>query len=161
MLLLIVAAPLAAQRRLALRFVEGRAAPVAAPVTPTAVSDSLHEPDAGRMLAGGLIGGVLGAGVGAAVGALAGTGRICGDDRCSLIYGVYGFGAGEALGVPLGVHLAGGRRGLYPVEFFASALAGGAVAVAFVRAGATPVAVVAAPAVQLLTAGLLEVHLRF
>ena len=147
-----LAAPLRAQR-LPPRFPELRAPPMLADAQATVAPDSLREPSVGRMMLTGVGVGVLGAGVGAAVGALAGKGRLCGDDSCSLVYGVYGFMAGEALGIPLGVHLGGDRRGIYLLEAVASVATAGAVAFALNLSPETGVAI---PVSQILLSVILE-----
>lgn len=61
---------------------------------------------------GALAGGVLGAFFGSYSGYyLTGGGRICGDDPCGLVGGLYGFLLGEFVGIGLGAHLGHGRRG--------------------------------------------------
>jgi hypothetical protein len=75
------------------------------------------------------LGGILGGGAGLFGGALAGYhlsggGRICGDDSCGLYGGVLGAAVGEMALLPLGVHLANGRRGNYGLELLASVAIG-------------------------------------
>lgn len=156
LLLVSLASPLSAQR-LPPRFAEFRVSPIPANTETQVAVDSMKEPSVGRMMLAGIGAGCLGAGVGAAVGALAGTGRLCGDDRCSVVWGTYGFAAGEALGIPLGVHLAGGRRGIYVLEAATSVATAGAIALAF---HLTPATAVVIPVSQILGAVILESELR-
>lgn len=156
LLLVSLAGPLSAQR-LPPRFAEFRAPPIPANTETQVAPDSMKESHVGRMMLAGMGAGVLGAGVGAAVGALAGTGRLCGDDRCSVVWGTYGFAVGEALGIPLGVHLAGGRRGMYVLEAVTSLATAGAIALAF---HVTPATAVVIPVSQILVSVILESDVR-
>jgi hypothetical protein len=109
------------------------------------------------MMLAGIGVGCLSAGAGAAVGALAGTGRLCGDDRCSVVWSAYGFAAGEAVGIPLGVHLAAGRRGIYVLEAATSVATAGALLLAF---HVTPGTAVAIPVSQIFVSLILESEVR-
>lgn len=72
----------------------------------------------GRPVLGGLAGGALGAGVGFLAG-LAANGSCEGDEVC-VLPAFAGAILGETLGLPLGVHVAEGRRGSYPLGALAS-----------------------------------------
>ncbi|HEU0076423.1 MAG TPA: hypothetical protein VFQ76_02165 [Longimicrobiaceae bacterium] len=72
----------------------------------------------GRPVLGGIAGGALGAGVGFLGGLTAA--RTCEGDEICLLPAMAGAVVGETLGVPLGVHLAEGRRGSYPLAALAS-----------------------------------------
>ena len=73
----------------------------------------------GRPVLGGIAAGALGAGVGF-LGGLAAYGACEGDEIC-LSPALAGAIVGETLALPLGVHLAEGRRGSYPLGALASA----------------------------------------
>jgi hypothetical protein len=119
--------------------------------------ESLPSPKVASVPAMAVVGAVAGAAGlfgGAALGsALGGGNRICGDDPCGLVGGAYGAMAGEALLLPLGVHLVNHRRGSYGTSLLASLGAGAAAAALLndVQAG-----VVVVPLVQLTTAILVE-----
>lgn len=79
-----------------------------------------------RLVAGGLLGGAAGALAGGLAGFAVGGNR-CDDegnpDSCRGLEGAaIGTVAGEALGIPLGVHMAGGRRGRLAPSMAASAV---------------------------------------
>lgn len=87
------------------------------------------EPEAPRNAATGwlVLGGAAGAAVGIGGGALAGLAISC-EGECRALAPVVGGLVGEVVLLPLGVHLANGRKGNYGLELLASAgIAGGAV----------------------------------
>jgi hypothetical protein len=115
--------------------------------------DSLARGSTPLMVGAGLGGAVSGFFGGMLVGwSLGGGGEICGDDPCGLYTGILGSLVGEAIGLPLGVHLANRRRGSFPLDLLTS-LASVAAGVT-VMAGIDPdyggtVALAATPIVQL------------
>jgi hypothetical protein len=118
-------------------------------------------PDTSRCLVGThpallVLSGVLGGAAGLVGGALAGA-RITQDDceDCGLVGGIYGGVAGWSTGIPLGVHLANGRRGKLLPSLLASLAIGGAglgVAVAANKADL----LIPVPVAQLVTSILIE-----
>jgi hypothetical protein len=73
----------------------------------------------GRPILGALAGGTLGAAAGFGVGLVAATG--CTGDESCLLGAALGTVAGETVGVPLGIHLAEGRKGSLAAGIAASA----------------------------------------
>lgn len=75
-----------------------------------------------RLVVGGVLGGGVGLGLGALIGgALGGGDTLCGDDPCGFAEAIFGAIGGEVALLPLGVHLANGRRGNYWLSLLASA----------------------------------------
>ena len=107
----------------------------------------------GGMVLAGLAGGAVGIGVGALIGAgIEQSSSHCqGEEFCGLGGALIGASVGEAVFLPLGVHLAGGRRGNFAVEVAASV---GIAAVGYGVALATnvPHPLIAVPIVQLIVA---------
>jgi hypothetical protein len=103
-----------------------------------------------------VLSGVLGGAAGLVGGALAGARITQGDcEDCGLVGGIYGGIAGWSTGIPLGVHLANGRRGKLLPSLLASLAIGGAglgVAVAANRADL----LIPVPVAQLVTSILIE-----
>lgn len=85
-------------------------------------------PAAVRMGVAGVVGGVTGAYLGRLIGAELAQAFLC-DDGCLLINEGTGWVAGEAIGIPLTVHLANGSRGSFAADLVLSAAAGGAMLV--------------------------------
>lgn len=79
-----------------------------------------------------VLAGVVGGAVGLFAGGYVGGKALEGDcEDCDLLGLVYGGIIGEAAGVPLGIHLANGRRGSYGVALLPSlAIAGAGIALA-------------------------------
>ena len=100
--------------------------------------------------------GVLGGAAGLVGGALAGA-RITQDDceYCGLVGGVYGGIAGWSTGIPLGVHLANGRRGKLLPSLLAS-LAIGGVGLGAALAADKAELLIPVPVAQLVTSILIE-----
>ncbi len=108
------------------------------------------------MTAGGLLGGAVGFAGGALIGATLGGGNaICGDDACGLEEAAYGAIAGQSILLPLGVHIAHGRRGNYGFSLITSVVIGaaGIVVVDATNDGAPFIAV---PVLQLVSSILIE-----
>jgi hypothetical protein len=72
---------------------------------------------------GGIVGGAAGVVGGAIAGARAGQNRC---EECAIFGGIAGAVAGGSVGLPLGVHVANGRRGSYLPALGASLAIGGA-----------------------------------
>jgi hypothetical protein len=117
---------------------------------------ALAGPRDGAMVLGGLAGGVVGFFAGGYAGAMAGGGdRVCGDDACGLEEAVWGATAGVSTLIPLGVHLANGRRGNYGAELAASLLVGAAgLGLAYNSNNGVPLLLV--PVGQIVTSMLIE-----
>ena len=109
-----------------------------------------------RLVLGGVLGGGVGLGLGALVGgALGGGDTLCGDDPCGLAEAIFGAIGGEVTLLPLGVHLANGRRGNYLLSLLASAgVAAGGLALA--GGGDRGEVLVAVPVLQLVSSILIE-----
>ncbi|HEY6059567.1 MAG TPA: hypothetical protein VIV10_03195 [Gemmatimonadales bacterium] len=117
---------------------------------------ALPRPHDGAMVLGGLAGGVVGFFAGGYAGAMAGGGnRVCGDDPCGLEEGVWGAAAGVSTFIPLGVHLANGRRGSYGAELAAS-LVVGAVGLGLAYNSNSGVPLLLVPVGQIVTSMLIE-----
>jgi hypothetical protein len=82
-----------------------------------------HTTDPALLVLGGVIGGAAGLLAGGLVGARP-TEHRCED--CGFVGGVYGAVAGGSVGLPLGVHVANGRRGRVLPALGASLAIGGA-----------------------------------
>jgi len=109
-----------------------------------------------RLVAGGLLGGGLGLGAGALLGGLVGGGnKICGDDPCGLDEAIFGAIGGEVVMLPLGVHLANGRRGKYLPSLAVSAAIAG-VGIVLSGNGDHGEVMVAVPVAQLVSSILIE-----
>jgi hypothetical protein len=109
-----------------------------------------------RLVAGGLLGGGLGLGAGALLGGLVGGGnKICGDDPCGLDEAIFGAIGGEVALLPLGVHLANGRRGKYLPSLAVSAAIAG-VGIVLSGNGDHGEVMVAVPIAQLVSSLLIE-----
>ena len=108
------------------------------------------------MTAGGLIGGAVGFAGGALIGATLGGGNaICGDDACGLEEAAYGAIAGQSILLPLGVHIANGRRGNYGFSLITSVVIGAAgIVVVDATNDGSPFIVV--PVLQLVSSILIE-----
>lgn len=120
------------------------------------VTRSERDRSTARLVAGGLLGGGLGLGAGALLGGLVGGGdRICGDDPCGLDEAIFGAIGGEVLLLPLGVHLANGRRGKYLPSLVVSAAIAG-VGIALSGNGDHGEVMVAVPIAQLVSSILIE-----
>lgn len=81
---------------------------------PTGADDSVIDPvsETTPAVLGALVGGAAGVLVGWYGGFhLTGGSRICGDDPCGFVGGLYGVLLGEFVGIGLGAHLGHGRRG--------------------------------------------------
>lgn len=101
-------------------------------------------------------GGVLGGAVGVFGGALAGaylTGNSCED--CALLGAAYGAVAGGSALLPLGVHLANGRRGNFGATLLAS-LATGVVGLGVSQAANSAEVMLAVPVLQIVSSVLIE-----
>lgn len=110
----------------------------------------------GAMVLGGLAGGVVGFFAGGYAGAMAGGGnRVCGDDPCGLEEAIWGAAAGVSTFIPLGVHLANGRRGSYGAELAAS-LVVGVVGLGLAYNSNTGVPLLLVPVGQIVTSMLIE-----
>ncbi len=109
-----------------------------------------------RLVVGGLLGGGVGLGLGALVGgALGGGDTLCGDDPCGLAEAIFGAIGGEVALLPLGVHLANGRRGNYLLSLLASAgVAAGGLALS--GGGDHGEVLAAVPVLQIVTSILIE-----
>jgi hypothetical protein len=103
-----------------------------------------------------VLSGVLGGAAGLVGGAFAGA-RITRDDcdDCGLVGGVYGGIAGWSTGIPLGVHLANGRRGKLLPSLLASLAIGGAGLGAALAANKAEL-LIPVPVAQLITSILIE-----
>jgi hypothetical protein len=152
---LVIAAALSAPPRVAGQ----RLAPAYLGADLPASSETRFAPTAprdGAMVLGGLAGGVVGFVAGGYAGAAAGGGdRICGDDACGLEEAVWGAAAGVSTFIPLGVHLANGRRGSYVAELAAS-LAIGAAGLGLAYDTNSGVPLIFVPVGQILTSMLIE-----
>jgi hypothetical protein len=111
-----------------------------------------QRPSTVALLAGGLLGGAVGVFTGAVVGGKA-TEDDCED--CVLEGVVYGGVAGGSALLPLGVHIANGRRGGYAKSLLASLAIGGAGLGAALAANEGGVLVVV-PVLQLVSSILIE-----
>jgi hypothetical protein len=101
------------------------ARPEAAPAASrAALPPAGEEPHRSTLVLAGLGTGVLGLLVGGYAGAAVACGGSNPDEFCGLIGFVLGGAAGEALMLPLGVHLANGRRGNLAAGMAGSALIG-------------------------------------
>ena len=108
------------------------------------------------MTAGGLIGGAVGFAGGALIGATLGGGNaICGDDACGLEEAAYGAIVGQSVLLPLGVHIANGRRGNYGYSLITSMVIG-AAGIAAVHATNDGAPFIAVPVLQLVSSILIE-----
>jgi hypothetical protein len=119
-----------------------------------------RHPDAGGMVVAGVTAGAVGLFAGAyAGGALGGGNRICGDDPCGLEGALWGAVLGESVVLPLGVHLAGGRRGNYGTELVTSVvIATGGVLLAYASGSGIPL--LAVPIAQLASGIAIEARAR-
>lgn len=114
------------------------------PATPLVVGRV--EPAYARMVGMGLVGGALGAGVGLLL--AYGSGDIG--------IGVMGASLGAAAGIPIGVHLGNGARGnLLAAELISVALSAAVFFSVGTDGGAVPI-LIAAPALEIATAVLIE-----
>jgi hypothetical protein len=152
---LVFAAALSAPPRVAGQ----RLAPAYLGATPAARSERSPAPAGSRdgaMVLGGLAGGVVGFFAGGYAGAAAGGGdRVCGDDPCGFEEAIWGATAGVSTFIPLGVHLANGRRGNYGAELAASLVVGVAgLGLAYSSNSGVPLVLV--PVGQLVTSMLIE-----
>lgn len=121
-----------------------------------------------RRVAGPVIGGILAGGVGFLGGALiAGTiaergigssGGCATDDVECLIWSILaGAEIGEAIMLPVGVHLGGGRRGNFPLELLAS-VAVGAAGLGMTALVNDPAPLVVVPILQVIVGTVIEVR---
>ena len=104
------------------------------------------------LVGGGVLGGVAGLFTGAIVG-----GRLTEHDceDCGIVGVVYGGIAGWSAGIPLGVHLANGRRGSYGLSLLSSLAIGGlGLAVASETNSGLPM--LSVPVLQIVTSILIE-----
>jgi len=111
-----------------------------------------QRPSTVALVAGGLLGGAVGVFTGAAVGGKA-TEDDCED--CALVGVVYGGVAGGSALLPLGVHIANGRRGSYARSLLASLAIGGAGLGAALATGEGGIMFVV-PVLQLVSSILIE-----
>ncbi len=156
-LALALAAPVtgAAQQR-APEFVAWRA-PAPGPAPPGArVEPADRGHSTPRLVLGGVLGGGVGLGLGALIGgALGGGDTLCGDDPCGFAEAIFGAIGGEVALLPLGVHLANGRRGNYGLSLLASAgIAAGGLALA--GGGDHGEVLAAVPVLQIVSSILIE-----
>jgi hypothetical protein len=119
----------------------------------------------GRLVVGGLVGGIVGGALGGAVGAGLWGGIDPGgcsyEEWVCRVHGFYwGAVVGESLGIPMGIHLANGRRGDLLRSTLVSAALGAVGSLAIVAAGfdppLTPILLVTVPVAQLTTSTILE-----
>lgn len=123
------------------------------PIEPRGSQEAVDVP---LLAGGGLAGGAVGLFGGGVLGyTLSGGGRICGDDSCGLLGGVYGAAMGEVVLLPLGVHLANRARGNYGYSLLASA-AVGAIGVGLAGATNSTELLLAVPIGQLISSVLIE-----
>ncbi len=108
------------------------------------------------LVGGGVLGGAVGLGAGALFGGILGGGyKICGDDPCGLDEAIFGAIGGEVALLPLGVHLANGRRGKYlPALAVSAAIAG--IGILLSGNGDHGEVMVAVPIAQLFSSILIE-----
>ena len=132
-----------------------------APVPGPAMAAAVVEPAEGghstpRLVVGGVLGGGVGLGLGALIGgALGGGDTLCGDDPCGFAEAIFGAIGGEVALLPLGVHLANGRRGNYGLSLLASAgIAAGGLALA--GGGDHGEVLAAVPVLQIVSSILIE-----
>lgn len=141
-------------------------AAMAAPAVPAQMPTP--QPAEPRPVAGPVIGGILAGGVGFLGGALiAGTIAERGigssegcptDDLGCLIWSILaGAEIGEAIMLPIGVHLGGGRRGNFPLELLAS-VAIGAAGLGMTALVNDPAPLVAVPILQVIVGTVIEVR---
>ncbi len=156
LLSLLPAAGLSAQSAQVTTFVRWSPPPVGGPVATLRPAAPSGGTSVLGMTAGGLLGGAVGFAGGALIGATLGGGNaICGDDACGLEEAAYGAIAGQSILLPLGVHIANGRRGNYGFSLITSVVIGaaGIVAVDATNDG-SPFIVV--PVLQLVSSILIE-----
>ena len=123
---------------------------------PTARSTSRGEAGIPAMAIAGVIGGTVGVFGGGLIGSAVGGGNaICGDDACGLEEAVYGAILGESVLLPLGVHLANGRRGNYGLSLLAS-VGIGALGILAVDASNDGIPLLVVPVAQLITSIAIE-----
>lgn len=108
------------------------------------------------LVVGGVVGGGVGLGAGALIGGVLGGGdKICGDDPCGFQEAILGAIGGEVALLPLGVHLANGRRGKYLPALAASAAIAG-LGIALAGNGDHGEVMIAVPVLQLVSSILIE-----
>lgn len=108
------------------------------------------------LVGGGVLGGAVGLGAGALLGGLVGGGnKICGDDPCGLDEAIFGAIGGEVALLPLGVHLANGRRGKYLPSLAVSAAIAG-IGIVLSGNGDHGEVMIAVPIAQLVSSILIE-----
>ena len=108
------------------------------------------------LVGGGVLGGAVGLGAGALIGGILGGGnKICGDDPCGLDEAIFGAIGGEVALLPLGVHLANGRRGKYLPSLAVSAAIAG-IGIMLSGNGDHGEVMIAVPIAQLIGAILIE-----
>lgn len=108
------------------------------------------------LVVGGVVGGGVGLGAGALIGGVLGGGdKICGDDPCGFQEAILGAIGGEVALLPLGVHLANGRRGKYLPALAASAAIAG-LGIALSGNGDRGEVMIAVPVLQLVSSILIE-----
>lgn len=109
-----------------------------------------------RLVVGGVLGGAVGLGAGALIGGIVGGGnKICGDDPCGLDEAIFGAIGGEVALLPLGVHLANGRRGKYLPSLAVSAAIAG-IGIMLSGNGDHGEVMIAVPIAQLVSSILIE-----
>lgn len=108
------------------------------------------------LVVGGLVGGGVGLGAGALIGGILGGGdELCGDDPCGFQEAIFGAIGGEVALLPLGVHLANGRRGKYLPSLAASAAIAG-LGIVLSGNGDHGEVMIAVPVLQLVSSILIE-----
>lgn len=143
-------------------------AAMAAPAVPAQLPQPQPQRAEPRPVAGPVIGGILAGGVGFLGGALiAGTiaergigssGGCPTDDLGCLIWSILaGAEIGEAIMLPIGVHLGGGRRGNFPLELLAS-VAIGAAGLGMAALVNDPAPLVVVPILQVIVGTVIEVR---
>ncbi len=125
---------------------------VSPPALPPLDAFPRHEVHPALLTAGGILGGAVGVFGGALAGAYL-TGNSCED--CALVGAVYGAVTGGSTLLPLGVHLANGRRGNFGSSLLAS-LAVGAVGLGVAQAANSVEVMIAVPVLQIVSAVFIE-----
>lgn len=117
---------------------------------------SEHDVATPWLVVGGVVGGGVGLGAGALIGGFLGGGdKICGDDPCGFQGAILGAVGGEVALLPLGVHLANGRRGKYlPALAVSASIAG--LGITLAGNGDHGEILVAVPVLQLVSSILIE-----